>query len=485
MANAEGLPRERGADVSPRVSDAAWRRELRATVALGLPLIAAQLAQIAINATDTLMMGWLGPEALAAGALGTTLLFLFIIVGIGLAAGVGTLVAQERGVRAHGVREVRRTVRQGVWAVTIFSGLALLMLAGGERLLLLAGQEPALASAAMDYLRPAMWAVPFACWFVVLRAFVQALERPRPILVVTLVAIAVNAGLNWVLMFGRLGMPALGIAGTGVATVLSNALMLALLGAHVARDRRMRRYRLLGRLWRPDPARLLAVFRLGAPIAALLVAEVGAFSGSTALAGMVGAQTLAAHAIALQVASVTFMIPLGLSQATNVRVGLAFGRGSGVALAGHVSLALGLGVAALAAIVMLTAPGVLVSAFIDVETARATHALAVSFLFLAALFQLVDAGQVVYAAALRGMGDTSVPLAIGLLGYWVVGLPLGAALAFGWLGPALGGLGVWIGLASGLTVVCALLAWRWHALLAAMRARRDGVGAVPPRGESL
>ena len=473
LENRAALGHEAG-ELTSKDGRSAWWRETRATVTLGLPLIAAQLAQIAINTTDTVMMGWLGPRSLAAGALGTTLLFVFIIVAIGLSVGVGTLVAQTRGADPSDLGGVRRIVRQGFWAVTIFALLALLMLREGEALLVLAGQEPALASEAMLYLRPAMWAVPLAAWFVVLRAFVLSLERPRPILAVTVVAILVNASLNWVLMFGRLGMPALGIGGTGIATTISNGFMLVALAIVVARDPAMRRFRVFSQVWRPDPSRLWRVFRIGVPISLLLLAEVGTFSGSTAIAGMVGTQTLAAHAIALQVAGVAFMIPLGLSQATNVRVGLAYGRGSGVALAGWVSLALGLGIAAVSALVMFTVPEVLVAGFIDPETAERTYALAVSFLFYAALFQLVDSGQVLYASALRGMGDTAVPLALGLVGYWGIGLPLAATLALGLVGEPIGGVGVWIGLAVGLAVVCALLAVRWHVMLRRMRAARAG-----------
>ena len=458
-----------------------WRAELRATIALGLPLIGAQLAQIGINTTDTVMMGRLGAEALAAGALGTTLLFLVIIVQIGLSAGVGTLVAQARGARASAVREPRRIVRQGFWAVTGWALLGMLALTGGERLLVLANQEPATAARAMDYLWPALWSLPFSGLYVVLRAFVLSLERTREVFLITLSAIVVNACLNAVLMFGHLGFPALGIAGTGIATAVTNAYQFAALAWLVTRDPAIRRYSVLGRFWRPDPRMLARVLRLGLPIALLLIAEVGTFAGSTAIAGMVGTQTLAAHAIALQVASVTFMVPLGLSQATSVRVGLAYGRGRGVALAGHVSLALGLVFAAVAALVMVAVPGTLVAAFIDADAAATTAALATSFLLFAALFQLVDAGQVVLAASLRGIGDTTVPLVLGVLGYWGVGLPLGALLALG-PPPALrgsapawepwGGLGVWAGLATGLAVVCALLAVRWMVQLARVRAAR-------------
>ena len=445
----------------PRAGRSAWMAETRATLALGLPLIAAQLAQIAIGVTDTLMMGRLGPEALAAGALGTTLYFIPTIAGIGLTAAVSAIVAQERGARRSDVRGPRRTVRQGLWAVTMLGLIGLVLLWNGDAVLRLLGQDETLIEGATAYLRTAMWGYLPALWFLVLRAFASSLERATPVLVITVLGIAVNAAANWAFMFGNWGAPALGIQGTGIATSLTNTAMLIVLALYIARDRRMRRYRLAGRLWRADWEKLRAVFAIGLPISGLLLSEVGGFAASTAMAGAIGTETLAAHTIALQVASVTFMVPLGLSQATTVRVGLAAGRGSGVALAGTVSLVLGGGFAAAAALLIFLVPNVLVGAFIDPAVAPSTAALAVSFVFVAAVFQLVDAAQVVFAAALRGLGDTGVPLVMGLFGYWGVGLPLGATLAFGLLGEPLGGLGVWIGLAGGLTTVALLLGFRW------------------------
>ena len=462
MAVASPSPRASPQVADPTARSASWRAELRGTVALGVPLIAAQVAQIALQTTDTLMMGRLGPEALAAGALANTLYFLFVIVGIGLTAAVSAMVAQERGARASDVRGPRRTFRAGIWAVTLYALPMSVLIWNGDAILRLLGQDPALVERATGYLHTVIWGFLPALWFLVLRAFVSSLERPAPILVIALAAIAVNAGLNWVLMFGRFGFPALGIAGTGIATSLVNAGSLLALGLYVARDRAMRRYRLAGRLWRIDPEKLATVARIGLPVSGLLLAEVGGFAASTTMAGMIGTETLAAHAIALQIASVTFMVPLGLSQATTVRVGLAAGRGGGVGLAGNVSIALGLGFAALAALLMIAMPNVLVGAFIDADASARTAALAVSFLGVAALFQLVDAAQVVLASALRGLGDTAVPLAMGLFGYWGIGLPLGATLAFGWLGDPLGGIGVWFGLAGGLTAVSLLLGWRWR-----------------------
>ena len=454
----------------------AWRAELRATLALGLPLIASQLAQIAINTTDTLMMGRLGAQALAAGALGTTLQFLFVIAGIGLTIAAGAMVAQERGARSSAVRGPRRTVRQGLWAVTILSVPSLIVLWNAESVLMALGQDPELSRQAVTYIRASMWALPFVLWFTTLRAFASALERPWPVLVITLVAIAANAAMNYVLMFGKLGFPALGIQGTGIATTVVNAAMLVALAIFIHRDRRMHRYRLAGRLWRTDWPRLWQLTKVGLPISLLLLAEVGAFAATTALAGMLGTVTLAAHTIALQIASVAFMVPLGLSQATTVRVGLAHGARRDIAVPGHVSLSLALGFALLTAALFFALPSQFVAAFINRAEAPEVTALAIGFLFLAAVFQLVDAAQIVLGAALRGLGDTALPLGAGVVGYWLIGLPLGAALAFGWLGEPWGGRGVWVGLATGLTVVAILFTLRWAKAVL----RPGSVGLPPP-----
>lgn len=456
-----------------------WPRELSATLALGLPLIGAQLAQIAINATDTLMMGRLGPAPLGAGGLATTLVFLFVITGIGITAAVSVMIAQERGANPHAVRGVRRTVRQGGWIVSAIALVALVVLWNGQDVLLLLGQDADLALRAEAYFRAAMWAVPFSLWFLVLRAFVSALERTVPILLVTLGAILANAGLNWILMFGNLGFPALGLRGAGIATVIVNAGMVLALGLVIAFDRRMRRYSLLGRFWRPDRERLVELLRIGLPVTGLLLAEVGAFAASTLLSGRVGATTLAAHLIALQITSIAFMVPLGLSQATTIRVGLAFGRGdpSSVALAGNVSLAAGGVLAVLLASLFVLVPHALVALFLGPNGGDVAR-LAAGFLLIAALFKLVDAGQVILAGALRGLGDTRVPLVAGLVGYWLIGLPTGAALAFGWLGEARGGNGVWLGLTAGLTSVCVLLGWRWWAQMKAL-SRGEPVAGTP------
>ncbi|MHB2167711.1 MATE family efflux transporter [Alsobacter sp. R-9] len=450
----------------------AWLAEARATLVLAWPMILTNLAQTGMTATDVLMMGRLGPQAVAAGALGANLYFAVLIFGIGVMSATSAMIAAERGRNRYAVREVRRTVRQGLWASVMVSLPSWVVLWNGEAIMLLLGQEPALAAMAGAYLRTLMLSMlPFLA-YLVLRSFVAALERPRWALVACVIALVFNAGANWVLMFGHLGAPALGLVGSGIATALSSLLMFGLLAAVVMRDRRFRRYRLFGRFWRPDWARLAQFWRLGLPIGATLFFEVSIFNAAVFLMGLIGSTALAAHAIAIQIASLTFMVPMGFGQAVTVRVGLAYGARDreAVGLAGWTAFALGTGFMALMALVMVTTPRPLIGAFLDLDlpSNAAVIELAVVFLAVAAVFQVADGAQVLGAGMLRGLHDTRVPMMYALAGYWGIGLPMAALLGF--LTP-LGGTGIWMGLAAGLAVVAVLMTWRWM--------RRDDLGLMP------
>jgi multidrug resistance protein, MATE family len=453
----------------------AWRAELSATLALGWPLILANVAQTALTTADVVLMGWLGPAAVAAGALGTNLYFAFMIFGVGLVSATAPLIAQELGRNRRAVHDVRRTVRQGFWAAVAVAVPIWIVLWQAEAILLALGQEPALAAAAGPYVRALQWALLPFLLSVVLRSFLAALERPMWALAVGLSAVPVNVALAWWLMFGGFGMPALGLVGIGIATSLASVFMLAGLAAVVLLDRKFRRYALFGRFWRADPPRFRKLLRIGLPIGATLLFEVTVFNAAAFLMGLFGAQALAAHAIALQIAAMTFMVPLGLSQAVTVRVGLAFGArdDDGVGRAGWTAYGLGVGFMALMALAMVTFPHALVGVFLDrADPANApVIELAVTFLAFAALFQVVDGAQAVGAGMLRGLNDTRIPMLYAAFGYWAVGGALGVVLAFG---TSLAGKGIWIGLATGLAVVAALMLARWL--------RRRELGLLDPVG---
>ncbi|WP_076436119.1 MULTISPECIES: MATE family efflux transporter [unclassified Bosea (in: a-proteobacteria)] len=459
-----------------RTAPRPWLAEASAMLTLGWPMVLTNVAQTAMTATDVVMMGHLGPDSLAAGALGSNLYMAFLIFGIGVMAAVSPMTAIELGRNRHAVRDVRRTVRQGFWAAATMAVPMWLALWQAEAILTAMGQDQALAKAAASYLHTLQWGLfPFFL-YLGLRGFVASLQRPGWALVVVLFAVPFNAFANWCLMFGNLGFPALGLQGSGLATASASLLMFIGLALVVSFDRRFRRYHLLGRFWVPDWQRYRAYWRIGLPIGVTVAFEVIVFNGAAFLMGLLGATQLAAHAIAIQIASLTFMVPLGIGQAGTVRVGRAFGAGDrdGVRRAGAVALTLALGFMACTALLMLLAPGLLVSPFLDPSRPGSAEVmnLAMTFLLYAAIFQLADGAQVVGSSILRGLGDTRVPMIFAGLGYWVIGLPLSAALGF--LTP-LGGRGIWIGLAVALAIVSVLMLGRWFArerlgLMARMRA---------------
>jgi MATE family multidrug resistance protein len=448
--------------VSTRRSRSAWSAEIRSTLALAWPLVLTNLAQIGMPTTDVILIGRLGPDALAAAALGTNLYFAVLITAIGIVSATAPMVARERGGKPHSVRDVRRTFRQGMWSAVAISIPVWIVLWNTEPILVLLGQEPRLAATAARYMHALQWSVLPFLFYIVIRSLISALERPLSALWVGLAAVALNALAGWVLIFGHFGFPRLGIVGAGVATVVSSTALFVGLSLYLVRDRKFRRYRFFGRFWRADWPRFREVWRLGLPIGLTLAFEVTVFNASALLMGLIGASSLAAYAIAIQVASFTFMVPLGLSQAATVRVGLALGAGDpeGIRRAGWTSFVLGVGFMALSAAALVLIPRTIVSAFLDLSDPgnAAVIGLAVVFLALVAMFQVVDGAQTIGAGMLRGLHDTKVPMIFAAIGYWGVGLPLGVFLAFY---AGLEGRGIWIGLAAGLAVVAVLMTVRW------------------------
>lgn len=450
-----------------------WRTEVRATILLAWPLIMTNLAQTAMTTTDVVMMGWLGPESLAAGALGSNLYFATVIFGLGLTMSTAPMIARELGRKSHSVRDVRRTVRQGMWASVAIAVPIWVALWQSEAILRLMGQDADLAREAGRYVRALQWSVLPFFFYLVLRSFVSALQRPLAALAVSVGAVGVNALVAWCLIFGHLGLPRLGLFGAGIATTVADTAMFVALVIVIYADRRFRRYHLLGRFWRADWPRFRELWRLGLPIGVTLVFEVTVFNGATFLMGLIGTPSLAAHSIAIQIASLCFMVPLGLGQAATVRVGRAYGArdAEGIRRAGWTAFAMGAGFMVVTALLMIAMPRALIGVFLDVGAPANLPVveLAVSFLAIAALFQLADGGQAVAAGMLRGLHDTRVPMIYAALGYWGIGLVSGVVLAFV---VKLDGLGIWIGLAAGLAVVAVLLIARWL--------RRDRLGLVPP-----
>lgn len=454
-------------------SRGAWRAELRTTLILAAPMALTQLGQMALNIVDTLLIAHLGTEALAAAALGTALFFVFFLFGMGTLFAVASLAAQAHG--AEDARGVSRTVGQGL---VVSLALALLMigiLGWTEDILLLAGQQPGLAARAGDYLHWMRWSLVGGLPFVVLRGFVSALDRPQPALWVMLLGVPANGLLAYALIFGEYGAPRLELAGAGIATSLVALAMTLALLAWSLRAPRFRLYRIHAHLGPPgvETARIL---KIGLPIGATLVMEMGLFSGAMMMMGWIGPDEVAAHQVALQIIAFLFMVPLGLSQAATVRVGSAHGRGdaAGVRIAGWVALALGTAFMIGSALLIWAAPAVLVHLFLTGADSARAAALAVAFLYVAGFFQVMDGGQVIGGAVLRGLNDTRIPMVMAGFGYWLVGLPTGYLLAFQ---AGLGGVGIWMGLAAGLGVTATLLILRFRALA---RYSPQGQAVAPP-----
>ena len=436
--------------------------EIRATIALSIPIALTQIAQMALHTTDVVMTGRLGPHALAAGQLGHNLFFPVFITTIGILFATSAMFAQELGARRY--KGVRRTVRQGFWLAMAMTLPAWVYFWNAEAILVHAlGQDPELAVRAAEYAHGAMWGFPFMAGFSLLRNFIAAHSRPRAALWILVAGIGVNAFADWVLMFGELGFPRLELFGLGLATTIVQATMFFALLAVVLTDRRWRRYRLLARFWRADWPRLREVWTVGLPIGLTKLAESGLFAASGFLVGLIGVDALAGHAVAIQYTAISFMVPFGVAQAATVRVGLAIGRGDveGARRAGRVAMVVGVLVVVPMALAFVTLGRPLAMLFLDADDSHgaASIELAVGFLAMAGLFQLADGGQAVAAGALRGFKDTRVPMVIAIVGYWVFGIGGAVVLAFP-LG--LGGVGVWGGLALGLAVVWAALVLRFR-----------------------
>lgn len=449
----------------------AWRAELGATLLLAWPLILANLTQQMIQATDIVLVGRLGAQQLAASTLALNLTWTFSIFLFGLITAASPMMATALGRRSNAVRDVRRTFRAGLWLVALVVPPYWLLLWHAGWFMRAFGIDEALVEQGQTFLRAYMWLVLPWLTFQLLRNFVSALERPRVVLWLSVGGILLNALFSWTLIFGHFGLPALGLTGSGVGSTLTWAVLCAALILVVSRDRQFRRFHLFGNWWRFDRQRTLALVRLGWPIAATMSLEIGVFALAAYFMGRISSDALAAHAVALQLAAITFMVPLGLGQAATVRVGLALGRRDpeGVTRAGWVAWIAGVGFMALMALVMWIAPRELVTLFLDDSAANAgVIALAMAFLRVAAAFQLVDGAQVIGAGMLRGLHDTKWPLIFAVVGYWVVGLGVGAWLAFSadWKG-----IGLWVGLASGLAAVAAMMLARWM-----MRGRLDLAG---------
>lgn len=444
--------------------DNSWGAHVRGTLLLGIPLVGAQLAQIAINTTDVIMVGWLGTTQLASVVLSTQMFFVVLIFGSGFSHAVVPLVAQAVG-RGDRV-QARRSVRMGMWVVIAYCSLTAPLLWFSEPILLSLGQDPEVASRAQSFLRILQWGMFPALLLLVLRAFVSALQRGGIVLYVTIGMFLLNAVLDYGLIFGHFGLPEWGMNGAAAASVASNLLGFILIVLYIESRPEMRAYEIFVRFWRPDWAAFREILSVGLPISFTILAEAGLFSAASLMMGALGKQELAAHGIALQLASIAFMIPLGLSQVATVRVGIAHGRGDPdrVRRAAAAVLVIGLGIAAVGSALFAVIPMPLGALFLDTAQpdAQAVLLMAVPLIIAAGAFQMFDGLQAIVAGLLRGLKDTKIPMILALIAYWPIGFS--CAWLFGFVFD-LRGVGIWIGFVMGLTAASIMLSLRFRMLI--------------------
>ncbi|MEP5730781.1 MAG: MATE family efflux transporter [Sulfitobacter sp.] len=430
----------------------------RAILTLGLPLIGGHLGQIAIGVTDTIMVGWYSIDALAAATLASTYFFVLFIFGSGFAWAVMPMVASFA---AEGDETgIRRATRMGLWLSLGFGVLAMPAMIFAEPVLLALGQGPEVAKEGARYLAVAGWGVFPALLVMTLKSYLAALERTQVVLWITLFAALANALANYAFIFGNWGAPELGIAGAALASVLTHLVSLIGVIAYILIV--VPQHQLFVRFWKADGVMLTRVFALGWPIGITGLSEVGLFAASTMMMGWLGTVPLAAHGIVVQLASITFMVHLGLSNVATIRSGNAYGRRDAPHMArGAVTvLLMSFGFAGLTIFGFVIWPEWLISVFMQRGEPAKLEILAIGggLLAMAALFQLVDGAQAIALGLLRGVQDTAVPMWLAAFSYWIVGVPCSYVLGFLF---GFGGVGIWAGLVVGLGVAAVLLNLRF------------------------
>lgn len=457
---------------NPRIS-----RELKGLTALSGPLIAAQISQSAMGFVDTVMAGRVSSVDLAAVAMGSSIWFPVFLFMLGILMAVTPSVAQLHG--AGKEEEIGAHVRQALLLGLTLSLLLIPVLRHAGPVLRWMEVDPLAAPLTLAYLEGVSWGMPAAAAYFVLRHFSEGLSCSRPSMVIGLVGLSFNALANYTLIYGKFGFPALGGVGCGWATALTMWLMCLCMVATVRRGAVYRPARLFAAWPRPDLRELGQILRLGLPIGCSIFVEASLFAVIALLLGSLGADIVAAHQITLSFASLIFMVPLSISSAISVRVGQAIGRRDpdGAALAGYAGIGLTAVIALCSSTLCLLFPEPIAALY----TSNAkVAAMAVGLLGLGALFQVSDAIQVSTAGALRGYKDTRIPMALQVLAYWVVGLPLGYSLGLTSLwGAPMGAPGFWIGLIAGLTASAVLLSLR----LRSVTRRHRGKGAPAPAGD--
>ncbi len=427
-----------------------------------------QLGQISNGFIDVIMVGRLGSPELAGAALGNATYFLFALIGIGILLAVGPMVSQAYGAGKHD--PIGRTVRQALWLATLLSLPVLLIMWNAKLPWGLMQQDAATIEYAEGYLQASMWGfLPFM-WFNALRNFVEAIARPIPVTIIIVMGILLNIAANYGLMFGNFGLPRLGLTGTGWATCIVHWFMFTCIALYVATKKPYRSFGVLRKLRTPDFGYFRELLQVGLPIGGSIGLEVTLFSATAFLVGTFGAVPIAAHQIAIQCAAITYMVPLGIGLATSVRVGQNIGakNPAAAAISGYTGLGLSFIFMSCTALLFLIAPNFVAGIYLDInDPANLTTTLqVVSLLGIAAIFQLFDGVQATALGALRGLKDTRIPMLLGFIAYWLIGMPTGLGLGFGLdMGPE----GFWWGLVVGLFAASIMFTYRFFRMTNQLR----------------
>ena len=439
----------------------AWIAETRELLKLAGPLILTQLAQMAIGTTDTLMLARFSNTALTGAVLGNTMFYFCWLLGSGPTSAVSPMIAHILGADPNAKDDVRVVARMGFWSVLIIGLPLVVFLQFAKPLLLMLGQSEQLADAASRFVVPLSFGLPFSLGFQVLRNYSTALSKPRASLIVMSIAVAFNGLFDYALIFGHFGLPRLGLMGSGIASACSFACSFLLMLGVVRLTPKLHLYRIFRDFGKPAWAKLREVYVLGLPIGLTMLFEATLFFSSNFFMGHFGLNHLAAHTIAMNVPSITFMVPLGIAMAATVRVGLAAGAGDREAArrAGFSAILTATAFMTVTSAILAIWPFEIASLYLPAVPANLPALLlAVTFLHVAAMFQIIDGVQVAAALALRGLKDARAPMWIAGASYWLAGFPTCMLFAFGF---GLKGIGIWYGLAFGLLVAAVLMVWRF------------------------
>jgi multidrug resistance protein, MATE family len=437
--------------------------ELKACLKLSVPLVAAQLTESATAFVDTVMMGWLGSEALAAGGLGAITFCYLLWVSSSILSAVSPLVAFAEGAGLLG--KVRQVVQQGLWVAAILGLPIALLLWNSQVVLLTLGQDAKTVALTQTYLQAIAWGFLPALGFSVLKNFVCALSEPRPVMLVVVFGTVLNAVGNYVLMFGKLGLPALGLAGIGWASTFSLWSMFLALSLYIIYRKSFAIYN-LGHSFQFNAPIVKEILKVGLPIGGLMAVEAGIYTVITLLAGQLGTTALAAHQVVYQTASVlSAQVAYGISIATTIRVGQFMGQNSPLKArrAGYVGVALAGFCMSSFSLAFWVFPHQIISLYLEVNEPANLEVVAVihHLLGVAALFQVIDGCQIAAAGALRGLQDTRIPMLVGTFAYWGISLPIAYFLG---MQLKLGVIGLWWGTAVGLAIAALFLTWRFSKL---------------------